>query len=59
MKVEEGGRTQFSWSADGKRYTPIGTPFIATVGRWVGARMGLFSLGSGYLDADDFKVQPD
>jgi beta-xylosidase len=59
MKVEEGGRTQFSWSADGRRYTPIGTPFIATVGRWVGARMGLFSLGSGYLDADDFKVQPD
>jgi len=61
MQVEEGARTQFSYSVDGKRYTPIGAPFIASVGRWVGARMGLFSAGSGaargYLDVDDFNVK--
>jgi len=60
MKVEEGARTQFSYSVDGKRYTAIGAPFIGTVGRWVGARMGLFSTaageGRGYLDVDQFSV---
>ncbi|MGO4381680.1 glycoside hydrolase family 43 protein [Pseudoduganella sp. RAF53_2] len=57
MKVEEGGRTQFSYSADGKRFTPIGAPFIAAAGRWVGARIGLFSIGPGYLDVADFNVR--
>lgn len=63
MRVEEGGRTVFSYSLDRQEFIPIGAPFIATVGRWVGARMGLFSAAAnagtrGYVDVDDFQVGP-
>jgi len=60
LQVTEGGRTVFSYSLDRKRFQEIGMPFNATVGRWVGARMGLFSAASsaqgGYVDIDDFTV---
>jgi beta-galactosidase len=61
LQVAEGGRTTFSYSLDGKTYQAFGKPFSATVGRWVGARMGLFSTassdkGSGFVDVDEFNV---
>jgi beta-galactosidase len=61
LQVSEGGRTTFSYSLDRKRFEAFGKPFNATVGRWVGARMGLFSTassaqGGGFVDVDDFTV---
>jgi beta-galactosidase len=61
LQVTDGGRTTFSYSLDRKHFKAFGKPFTATVGRWVGARMGLFSAasnaqGGGYVDIDDFTV---
>ena len=53
-------------SADGKEYTAAGAPFAATKGHWVGAQVGLFSVGTGTgstpaaaqgrLDVDYFRL---
>lgn len=42
----DGARVQFSYSYDGKTYTPFGDPItIAAVrGSWIGAKFGLFAL---------------
>lgn len=63
MRVGDGGSTVFSYSFDRKDFTTAGTPFIASAGRWVGARMGLFSAAGsaqsrGYVDVDDFHLMP-
>jgi beta-xylosidase len=63
LAVEAGGRTSFSYSLDRNHFTTVGTPFTATVGRWVGARMGLFGAAAsensrGYVDVDHFQVGP-
>src|SRR5581483_7185053 len=45
------------------RLTPIGEPFTARAGRWIGAKVGLFALGTvsateyGCADYDWFHVQ--
>ncbi len=62
--VTEGAKCQFSYSLDGQRYTKVGEPFTAEVGRWIGAKMGLFCTrttqtnDSGYADFDWFRVEP-
>jgi beta-xylosidase len=63
MTVREGGIATFSYSVDQRRYIPIGEPFVATMGRWVGAQMGLFSAAKdretdtkSYADIDYFRV---
>jgi beta-xylosidase/lysophospholipase L1-like esterase len=57
VTVADGGKCRFSFSTDGKAYTPLGEPFTATVGRWVGAKVGLFAAGaSGYVDFDHIHV---
>lgn len=59
MSVSEGGKTQFSYSLNGKTFSETGTPFTATMGRWVGAQMGLFSVGENaksFVDVDYFRV---
>jgi hypothetical protein len=46
---------------DGKKFTAVtGNDFTATVGRWVGAKVGLFTVGSGgaTADFDWFHVEP-
>ncbi len=65
MAVSEGAKTQFSYSLDGLAYTNIGEPFIAVMGRWVGAQMGLFSISenknvskNNYVDVDYFRMTP-
>ncbi len=49
---------KFSFSEDGKMYKSIGKEFTAKEGRWVGAKVGLFSLSKiksyGYTDFDWF-----
>jgi len=61
MRVEA-GQASFFYSTDGKRYSPAGAALTLTRGRWVGAQMGLFSVGakagSGYADIDYFRVTP-
>lgn len=60
MQLGDGAAARFSYSADGIRFTSAGTPFVASKGRWVGAQVGLFSVGSSpsasYLDVDYFRV---
>jgi beta-xylosidase len=62
VKVSAGASAVFSYSADGTAFTDIGAPFVAKPGRWIGAKLGLFALGSvpvweyGYSDVDWFRV---
>lgn len=61
VEVTEGGVCQFSYSTDNKRYTTVGEKFKARQGKWIGAKVGLFSTtpygkDKGWLDADWFRV---
>lgn len=62
VEVEEGALCQFSYSTDNENFTPIGEPFQAVGGTWVGAKVGLFCNGferfidCGYADYDWFRV---
>lgn len=53
----------FSYSLDGKSFTQVGTPFKATMGRWIGAKVGMFctrtnvTSKSGFADLDWFRVE--
>ena len=55
-------KCQFSYSEDGRNFTNIGKPFTAVPGKWVGAKIGLFSVSSqkakrgGYADFDWFRI---
>jgi beta-xylosidase len=55
---------RFSYSLDGKDFSPIGNPFTARQGKWIGAKLGIFSLGTsaqtremGYADFDWFRIE--
>lgn len=56
----DGAAVRFSYSADGTTWTAAPGTFAAQPGRWVGATLGLFSVGdiqgSGYADFDYFRV---
>ena len=67
VSVAAEGKCRFSYSDDGKSFTPIGQEFTATAGRWVGAKVGIFAAtvrdaGAGpgkpavYADFDWFRV---
>jgi len=62
MKVPQAS-CSFSYSADGRVYTVIGEPFIAREGKWIGAKVGIFSErpkalnDSGYADFEWFKIE--
>lgn len=57
VDVAEGGHCRFSYSRDGKIFTPLGDTFTATAGHWVGAKVGLFAAGErGYADFGHFHV---
>ncbi len=60
VEVAEGGKCRFSYSLDGKVFTPVGDTFTASVGRWVGAKAGLFAAGApgAHADFDFFHVGP-
>lgn len=55
------GMCQFSYSEDGKRFKKTGKPFQAKPGKWIGSKVGLFSISTdeakrgGYADIDFFK----
>ena len=62
MSMYEGAFVGFSYSVDGRAYKPAGAPFPVTRGTWVGAQVGLFSVGSrartqpSFLDVEYFNV---
>ena len=62
--MQQGALVTFSYSEDGTNFTPIGSPFQAEAGRWIGATIGLFALGTkdtgehGYADYDWFRFTP-
>lgn len=53
---------QFLYSENGKKFKKIGKPFKAQPGKWIGAKVGLYSLShqdakpGGYADIDFFKI---
>lgn len=64
VTVTSGAKCQFSYSSDGKKFTPAGGIFTATPGKWIGAKIGLFATretqinDSGWADYDWFRVEP-
>jgi beta-xylosidase len=63
VQVSEGALCSFSFSTDGRKYVSAGAPFAARAGRWIGAKVGLFSLGRagatqrGYAEFDWFRLE--
>lgn len=53
---------QFYYSEDGEKFKKIGKTFKAQPGKWIGAKVGIFSVSSqeakrgGYADFDYFKI---
>jgi len=64
VKMTAGAVCKFSYSPDGTNFTDAGGEFKAEVGRWIGAKMGIFCTrttqinDSGYADFDWFRVEP-
>lgn len=44
VAVRAGGSSQFSYSTDNQKFTPLGAEFVTREGKWVGTKMGLFCL---------------
>jgi beta-xylosidase len=65
VNVSKGAKCQFSYSQDGSKYKSAGQPFTAAVGRWIGAKVGIFATrqdkinDSGYADFDWFRIHPE
>jgi beta-xylosidase len=63
VKVTAGTQCKFSYSLDGQKFTDAGEEFQAEVGRWIGAKVGIFCTrttqinDSGYADFDWFRVE--
>ena len=68
IKGSEGGHDlivmcNFSYSLDGKKYHPLGNPFQAREGQWIGAKVGMFCTrpaivtnDGGWADVDWFRI---
>ncbi|MDE6172754.1 MAG: glycoside hydrolase, partial [Bacteroides sp.] len=53
----------FSYSLDGKKFQPLGKPFQAREGKWIGAKVGTFCTrpaittnDGGWADVDWFRI---
>lgn len=62
VKVGKGGACAFSYSTDGKKYRPAGGAFQAREGKWIGAKVGVFSvqpagISRGWADVDWFRLE--
>lgn len=58
-EVRPGGRVEWSYRTGGGGFMPVNGPaFTATVGRWVGAKVGVFAAGTAgaFVDIDWFRV---
>ena len=60
--VGEGGVCQFYWAKMGDSFNPIGEPFKAREGKWIGAKFGLFAVtdgrtnDGGWIDVDWVRI---
>ena len=63
VSVGAGAICQFAYSPDGTTFVPIGTPFTARAGQWIGARVVVFasalpeSRRTGHVDAEWFRIR--
>ncbi|HEX8313368.1 MAG TPA: glycoside hydrolase 43 family protein [Flavisolibacter sp.] len=63
VTVRAGAKCRFSYSLDGNNFTDLGEEFGAEMGRWIGAKVGLFTTkedgtgNSGFADVDWFRVE--
>lgn len=58
VKVDENATCVLSYSTDGVEFLTLGSPFEATPGVWIGARVGLVCVGEdSHADFDFFEVQ--
>jgi len=63
FSVSKGGICNFSYSFDGNVFKNAGDEFIATPGRWIGAKVGIFCTresqtnDAGYADFDWFRIE--
>ncbi len=63
VRVPKDALTEFSYSTDGAKFTTVGERFPARQGRWIGAKVGIFAVGtgiareSGYADFDWFRFE--
>lgn len=62
VHVDKGAYCRFSYSLDGRKFTEAGTLFKARQGKWIGAKVGMFSVTPhgkerGWLDVDWFRVE--
>ncbi len=63
VKITKGAKCNFSYSLDGITFIKAGDEFTAEVGRWIGAKVGIFCTresqtnDSGYADFDWFRVE--
>ncbi|MGI0107520.1 glycoside hydrolase family 43 protein [Salinimicrobium sp. WS361] len=61
VKVNKDETCTFSYSEDGKQFTPVEGSFKALPGKWIGAKVGIFATqeekinDSGYADFDWFR----
>ncbi|MDO4165186.1 MAG: glycoside hydrolase 43 family protein [Bacteroides sp.] len=61
VNVGKNGLCRFAYSLDGKKFKTVGQAFTARQGKWIGAKVGLFSTTPhgkerGWVDADWFRV---
>ena len=64
VTVTAGGICKFAYSTDGKKYIPLDITFKAREGKWIGAKVGFYSItpatcsDRGWIDiiSDDIKV---
>lgn len=55
----------FSYSTDGRTFSPLGTTFQAREGKWIGTKVGTFCTrpaikanDGGWADVDWFRITP-
>ena len=61
VEVAKGGICHFAYSLDGKKFHRVGAAFTARQGKWIGAKVGLFSTTPdgkerGWVNADWFRI---
>lgn len=65
IKVTKGGNCIFSYSGDGNEFQEMPEKFIATPGKWIGAKIGYFFTRTGKIndagtaDIDWFRITKD
>jgi beta-xylosidase len=62
VEMQDGGACTFGFSVEGRPFEPLGAPFRAVEGQWIGAKVGLFCTAeaesAGFADFDYFRFSP-